>query len=70
MQSLQFRNRLDRRIFNDPERNGAIPVSWIFSKALIQAYENSLCLPGRVAEYLAGNCSDGNASALICACNL
>lgn len=38
-------------------------MSWLFSKALIEAYENSRCLPERVEAYSAENSSDGEPSA-------
>lgn len=34
-------------------------MSWLISRALMEAYANSLSSPGLVAEYLVGTCSDG-----------
>lgn len=38
-------------------------MSWLFSKALLQAYENSRSSQGQAAEYSADTCSDGAPSA-------
>jgi len=38
-------------------------MSWLISRAMMEACENSRSLRGQVAEYLAGNCSDGEQSA-------
>ena len=40
-------------------------MTWLISKALMQAYENSPCSPGPEAESLADTCSDGKPSALL-----
>jgi len=37
-------------------------MSWLISRALMEGYESSRCLPEPVAEYLVGNCSDGEQS--------
>ena len=40
-------------------------MSWLISRALMEAYANSPSSPGLVAEYSAGTCSDGELSALL-----
>lgn len=42
-------------------------MSWMISRALLEAYENSHSSPAQVEEYLAGTCLDGEQSAQLSA---